>query len=218
MRRTISGLLLVILIIPFAALADGGKVESIGAFTGQGASESVRKALEPKGYRVMLPDGTAVCEIWFRSAIPAGKSDGSAAAYATLGESSLVGVINFTNDTRDFRGQAIKAGAYTLRHALHPADGNHLGISQVRDFLLLIPVSLDQNADAEYKFEELAKMSAKASGTNHPGVISLVLPESKPAPTLIENEHGHLVLMTKIKSQSGADLPIAIVVKGIGEQ
>jgi hypothetical protein len=60
-------------------------------------------------------------------------------------------------------------------------------------------------------------MSAKASGTNHPAVISLVLPETKPAPTLVENEHGHLVLITKIKSQSG-DLPIAIVVKGIGEQ
>ena len=217
MPRTILGLLLVVLMIPFSALADGGKVESIGAFTAQGASESVRKALEPKGYRVTLPDGAVVCEIWLRNGVPAGKSEGSASAYATLGESALIGIISFPNDTRDFRGQAIKAGAYTARHALHPADGNHLGISQVRDFLMLTPLSVDQNADVEYKFEELAKMSAKASGTNHPAVISLVLPETKPAPTLVENEHGHLVLITKIKSQSG-DLPIAILVKGIVEQ
>jgi hypothetical protein len=210
--------MLAVLMIPFSALADGGKVESTGAFTNQSASESVRKALEPKGYRVLLGDGSPVCELWLRNGVPAGKSEASASAYATLGDSSLIGVISFPNDIRDFRGQAIKAGTYTLRHAVHPADGNHLGISQIRDFLLLIPVSVDQNADAEFKFEELTKMSAKASGTNHPAVISLVLPESKPAPTLVENEHGHLVLMTKLKSQSGAEVPIAIVVKGVGEQ
>lgn len=218
MPRTILGFVLIVLMTSFSALADSGKVESIAAFAGQSASESVRKSLEPKGYRVTLSDGSVVCEIWLRSAVPAGKSDASASAYATIGESSLIGVINFPNDTRDFRGQSIKAGAYTLRHALHPADGNHLGISQVRDFLLLTPLGVDQNADAVYKFEELAKMSAKASGTNHPAVMSLILPESKPAPSLAENEHGHLILTTKIKSQSGAELPIAIVVKGIGEQ
>ena len=218
MPRTFLGLLLIALTIPFSSFADGGKVESIGAFTVQSASESVRKVLEPKGHRVTLADGTAVCDVWFRNGVLGGKSEGSASAYATLGESALIGVISFPNDTRDFRGQAIKAGAYTLRHAIHPADGNHLGISQIRDFLLLTPVGVDQNADAEYKFEELTKMSAKASGTNHPAVISLVLPESKPASSVVENEHGHLILMTKVKSQSGAEVPIAIVVKGVGEQ
>jgi hypothetical protein len=217
MPQAILGLVLVALMTAFSALAEGGKVESIGPIADQSASESVRKSLEPKGYRVLLADGTPLCEIWLRNGVAASKTD-SGTAYGKLGDSSLVGAISFLKDASDFRGQAIKAGLYTLRHALHPADGNHLGISQVRDFLLLTPVSVDQNADAEYKFEELAKMSAKASGTNHPAVISLVLPEAKPAPYLVENEHGHLVFVAKIKLQPGAEMPIAFVVKGVAEQ
>lgn len=218
MLRAILGFVFALSIVPAHGLADGGKVEATGAFSDPAASESVRKALEPKGSRVTLPDGTAACEIWLRSAAPAGKTETPGAIYKTLGESSLIGVITFPKATSDFRGQSIKPGAYTLRYALHPSDGNHLGISPVRDFLVMIPIGVDQNADAQYKFEELVKMSAKASGTNHPAVISLALPEVKPAPTLVENEHGHLVFVTRIKSQSGADVPIAFVVKGVAEQ
>jgi hypothetical protein len=218
MPRMILGLILTLLSIPLVVIGEGGKVEAVGAFTDQSASESVRKALEPKGHRVSLSDGSVACEIWLRNGIPAGKTEAPGAIYTTLSESSLIGVVTFPKATSDFRGQAIKPGTYTLRYALHPTDGNHLGISPIRDFLVLIPVSVDQNADGQYKFEELTKMSAKASGTNHPAVISLVSPESKPAPTLVENEHGHLVFMTKVKSQSGADVPIAFVVKGVAEQ
>jgi hypothetical protein len=218
MPRKILSLIFTLLIISVVALGEGGKVESIGAFTDQSASESVRKILEPKGYRVSLSDGSVLCEIWLRNAIPAGKTEAPGSVYKTLSESSLIGVVIFPKATSDFRGQSIKAGTYTLRYALHPTDGNHLGISPVRDFLVMIPVGVDQNADGQYKFEELTKMSAKASGTNHPAVISLVSPESKPAPTLVENEHGHLVFMTKMKSQAAADVPIAFVVKGVAEQ
>jgi hypothetical protein len=218
MPRTIPCLVFIILILSLSAFAGGGKIEAIGAFSDQGASESVRKVLEPKGSRVTLSDGSVGCDIWLRSGVPAGKTEAPGAIYTMLGESSLIGVITFPKATSDFRGQSVKAGTYTMRYALHPSDGNHLGISPVRDFLVLIPVSVDQNADAQYKFEELVKMSAKASGTNHPAVISLLPPESKAAPTLVENEHGHVIFVTRIKSQSGADLPIAFVVKGVAEQ
>ncbi|MFP5263304.1 MAG: hypothetical protein ACLGJB_15490 [Blastocatellia bacterium] len=218
MLRAILGLVFALSVAPIHGPADGGKVEAIGAFSDQAASESVRKALEPKGSRVTLPDGTVACEIWLRTAAPAGKTEAPGAVYKSLAESSLIGVITFPKAASDFRGQSIKPGAYTLRYALHPSDGNHLGISPVRDFLVMIPIGVDQDADARYKFEELVKMSAKASGTNHPAVISLVLTEGKPAPTLVENEHGHLVFVTRIKSQSGADVPIAFVVKGVAEQ
>lgn len=218
MSRTILGLVFLLLFVPVSVFAEGGKVEAIGALSDQSVSESVRKSLEPKGYRVTLSDGSVACEIWLRSAVPASKTEAPGAIYTALGESSLIGVMTFPKATSDFRGQSIKPGTYTLRYALHPTDGNHLGISPIRDFLVLIPVSVDQNADAQYKFEELVKMSAKASGTNHPAVISLVSPESKPAPTVAENEHGHTVFSAKIKSQSGADVPIAFVVKGVAEQ
>lgn len=218
MPQRAVGLLLLILLIPFTAAAQGGKIEVIGALIDKTAPESVRTTLEAKGSRVTLTDNSVLCEIWMRTGLPVGaKLDG--ATYPALGESALIGVINFPHRVTDFRGQPINAGTYTLRHALHPSDGNHLGISPIRDFLLLIPVSTDSNPNATYKFEELVKMSAKASGTNHPAVISLVQPDSKTdSAVLSQNEHGHLVFATKIKLQSGTEVPIAFIVKGVAEQ
>lgn len=221
MLRKISGLIFFLLTVSFTALADGAKIETIGALTDQSASESVRKVLEPKGYRVILASSGVVCEIWLRAGVPAAnKSEAAGAVYTGLAESALIGVINFPKATNDFRGQAIKAGTYTLRYALHPTDGNHMGISPVRDFLVMIPLSVDQDAGAVYKFEELVKMSAKASGTNHPAVASLVMPDNTfPVfPALDSNEHGHLIFIAKLKTQAGADMPIAIIVKGRAEQ
>ena len=196
---------------------DGNKLESIGALADPAASDSLKKALEPAGSRVSLADG-AYCDIWLRAGMPAGKTDAQGAVYTSLGESALVGVIAFAKPTTDFRGQPLKPGVYTLRYGLHPTDGNHMGISPIRDFLVLVPVAMDQNPDAQFKFEELMKMSAKASGTNHPAVLSLASADKAAAPKIAPNDHGQLVFSSKLKTQSGSDLPIAFIVKGIAEQ
>lgn len=220
MLRKVSGLHFLLLTISFTAFAQSSKVEAIGAFTDQSASESLRKVLDTKGYRVTAADGSLICEVWLRASVPAvSKSEAPGAVYTGLAESALVGVINYPKATNDFRGQSIKAGTYTLRYALHPTDGNHMGISPIRDFLVMIPLSIDQNPEAVYKFEELTKMSAKVSGTNHPAVASLAtLDNVVVAPALVENEHGHLILAAKIKTQAGSEMPIAIIVKGRAEQ
>ncbi len=200
-----------------AAGVDGNKVESIGALADAGASEPLKKVLEPTGSRVSLADG-AYCDIWLRAGVPSGKTEAQGAVYTSLNESALVGVISFTQPTTDFRGQPLKPAVYTLRYGLHPADGNHMGISPIRDFLVMIPIAMDQNPDAQFKFEELVKMSAKASGTNHPAVLSLASSDQAGAPRVASNEHGHLVFSSKLKAQSGSDMPIAFIVKGIAEQ
>lgn len=202
---------------PEGVRVDGNKVESIGALADAGASEPIKKALEPAGSRVSLADG-AYCDIWLRAGVPSGKTEAQGAIYTSLGESALIGVIALARATTDFRGQPLKPGVYTLRYGLHPADGNHLGISPIRDFLVMIPIAMDQNPDAQFKFEELMKMSAKASGTNHPAVLSLTSSAQAAAPGAATNEHGHLVFSSKLKSQSGSEMPIAFIVKGIAEQ
>jgi hypothetical protein len=206
--------------ISLSAVADGGKIETIGALAGAGVSDSVKKMVEEKGYRVSLPDGSVVCEIWLRKALPTQeKTDISGAIYTEINESAVIAVVSFPKLVTDFRGQDVKAGAYTLRYTLHPTDGNHMGISPYRDFLLLTPVANEQNPDAQYKFEDLVKLSAKTTGTKHPAMWSLVAAEAKSAaPTLSENEHGHLVFTTKVKNAKGVELPIAFVVKGMAEQ
>ena len=216
MVRRSPGPLLAALALSISVLAQSNKVEPIGALSDPSASEALKKVLEPKGSRITLGDGP-YCDIWLRAGIPAGKSDALGAVYTTLGESVLVGVISFTKATTDFRGQAVKPGVYTLRYAVHPADGNHLGISPIRDFLAMIPVAMDQNPDAQPKFEELMKMSAKVAGTNHPGVVSLVQKGGPPSPK-VEQEGSHVIFEAKAKTQAGGDLPIAFIVKGIAEQ
>ena len=220
MFRSILASLLLLAALSPAASAQGSKVEAIGAFTDQSASESVRSALEGKGSRVTAGDGSVVCEIWLRNGAPTQpKKDVSGAIYTELGDATLVGVVSLPKGGNDYRGQGIKAGVYTMRYALHPTDGNHMGISPYRDFLLLVPVAVDTDVNAKFKFEELSKISAKAAGTNHPTPFSMVSPESaKSAPSISENEHGHLVFASKLKTQGGAELPIAFIVKGIAEQ
>lgn len=217
-RRTwVAGLMVLFAALP-AFATNGGKVESIGAFADQSAPEAVRKALAPNGYRVTLADGSVACDIWFRATLPAGKTDASGAVYTTLPEGALIGVITFPKAANDFRGQSIKAGTYTFRYEVHPTDGNHMGISPIRDFLLLVPIAADTNPDANLKFEELVKLSAKASGTNHPAALSLASPDAAAAaPSVTTNEHNHTVFAAKVKTATG-EMPIAFVVKGIAEQ
>src|ERR1044071_9122350 len=137
--------------LSLSASAQGSKVEAIGAFTDQSASESVRGVLESKGYRVTASDGSVVCEIWLRSSVPTQpKRDVSGAIYTELGDSTLIGVVSLPKGGNDYRGQGIKAGTYTLRYALHPTDGNHMGISPYRDFLLLVPLGSDPDANAKF--------------------------------------------------------------------
>jgi hypothetical protein len=201
-----------------ARLAADNKLEEIGAFADAGASDALKKALNPKGWRVSLADGP-YCDIWLTAAVPAGANDQAGAAYTSLSESTMLGVITFARATTDFRGQAVKPGAYTLRYALHPTDGNHMGISPIRDFLVMLPVAMDQNPEQRFKFEELTKMSTKVTSTSHPGVLSLAYIDSAPpAPKVETNEVNHVVFSASLKLQSGRVLPIAFVVKGRAEQ
>jgi hypothetical protein len=219
MPAKVLALFLLLLTITFTAFGDGGKVEQIGAFNDSTASDALKKVLEPKGYRVSLADGAVLCEIWLRTGLAANaKNDAPGAAYTRLADSAFIGVISFPKPAMDFRKQGIKAGTYTLRYALHPVDGNHIGISPIRDFLLLLPLAADQNPDTKFKFEDLTAMSKKASGVNHPAPISLVSPEGiNNWPSVFEDEYGHVVFAAKLKTEGNGELPIAFVVKGVVE-
>ena len=90
MPAKLLALFFLFLTISFPVFADGGKVEPIGAFADPSASEALKKALEPKGYRVSLADGSVLCEIWLPSAIVSGKTEAQGAVYTWLAESALV--------------------------------------------------------------------------------------------------------------------------------
>ena len=219
MHTRVIAVLLFVSVASLALATQTGKIEPIGAVTDSRVAEGVKKVLEPKGYRVSLDDGSVVCEIWLRNKIPAQpKKDSPGALYSQLAESALVGVIYFPQATTDYRGQNIPKGAYTLRYELIPNDGNHLGVAPNRDFVLLVPVASDDNPDATFKFDELVSMSRKATGTKHPGPLSLVQPESGTAAAVSKDDEDHWIFSAGVKLASGEDLPIALVVKGTAPQ
>ena len=199
------------------AASAGPAVESTGPPPEKALPVSVRSALEPKGARLILPEGPW-CELWLRKNVPDGKNAASGALHDELSLSTAVGVIRFLAPAADFRGQAIGPGFYTLRYAVTPTDGSHMGVSEYPDFLLVVPAAEDPNLDAAFKFEDLMASSRKATGTRHPGVFALMPPSGASFPAATTNDSGYVILQVKAKLRSGGETPIALVVKGHAEQ
>jgi hypothetical protein len=200
--------------------AQSGKVENLGPLTDSGVSQAVRQTLDSKGYRVFLDDGKPFCELWLRNAVPSqAKKDVPSVAYPQLAESTLIGVLHFLQAATDYRGEAIPVGFYTLRYALLPNDGNHLGVAPNLDFLLLIPAASDPDPDTVFKTQELVALSRKSTGTKHPGPLSMVQSyNSGTAPSVSKDDQDHWTFSGGIKLTSGEELPLGLVVKGTTQQ
>lgn len=213
LRSLIVLILLCAFLQTITAKQGGYKVEAIGALTASSVAEAVRTALDSKGVRVISGDGKPLCEIWFRKEIPTAKAEVPNANFGQIPEGTFVGVINFPAGASDFRGQAIKAGYYTLRYGLILNDGNHLGVSSFRDFALLGPVTDDKDT-AALSFDDMVKQSRIAAGGTHPSPWSLVPATSNEGlPKIVKNEVEHIILEVKVTTKSGP-LAIGLVVIG----
>jgi hypothetical protein len=219
-RAALSFAIGFILVVSPLCAAQTGKVESLGPLTDNAVPEAVRQALNGKGYRLTLDGPTPACELWIRKSIPAQtKKDVEGVAYPQLAESTLVAVVHFPEAAADFRGHRIPAGFYTLRYAIMPNDGNHLGAAPNRDFLLAIPAASDKDPSVTFKSEELVTMSARATGTKHPSPLSLAETDKGPStPTVSRDDQDHWIFSATTKLNSGEELPFALVVKGTAQQ
>ena len=109
-------------------------------------------------------------DFWWVKSLPV-----QAAADVTwmqVDEGSLVGAVRLSAAYRDIRGKTIKPGVYTLRYAVQPSDGDHLGVSPYRDFLLLSPAAED-TGDTPTGHDGTIKMSRDTIGASHPAPWSL---------------------------------------------
>jgi hypothetical protein len=184
-----------------ATLSADGKVEAVGTFAGP-ASEAVKAAVEPAGHRVVLSDGTAFGEVWFRKGLP-GLADGA-----------FVGIVSLARPGSDFRGQPVPAGTYTMRYQTLPVDGNHMGCAPTSDFLLLVAAGDDSDPTVALAYLDFTKRSAKAAGTHHPASFQLSDVSGQTAfPAVAKNAMGHEVFFVKVKGQS-TDIPLGLVVVG----
>lgn len=178
---------------------------------------SIRSAVDANGYRVQS-DGVPIADVWLRTSVPTGaKQESGSILYSELQPGTFVGVLSFPKPGGDFRGQTIPPGYYTLRYELLPEDGNHMGVAPNRDFLLLVPVAADPGPTTQLKYDDLVKLSAKASGTSHPATMALMPATPAPQPTAATNADGYVVFSAKMKTSSG-ELPFSLVVKGQAAQ
>jgi hypothetical protein len=197
--------------------AGPGKVEKAAAFSDPSAPAAISSALAPEGYRLTLYDGSVV-EIWLRSSIPSAEKKSAQAAYPVIARSTFVGVIKFHTATSDFRGLSLKACTYTMRYELLPEDGNHMGVAAQPDFVLLVPIGADPGPEAMPPYEDIVKLSGKASGMAHPSALSMVPVEGASGfPSLFYTSDGFVAFAAEAKTASGK-LALALVVKGVAQQ
>lgn len=202
--------------VPRNASAQGYKAEALNEAPPKELAAPIQAALSQTGIRVTGPSGP-VCDLWLGKAVP-GKANAPQAlgvVFPQLAQGTLVGAIRLPNSTKDYRKQLIKAGVYTLRYALSPENGNHMGVAPQRDFVLASPATADQDA-ATLTIDQTIALSRKATGSNHPSVWSLAPPEDHPKslPSVFHLDDGDLWLVEFSVPLAGSPVPMALVVAG----
>ena len=215
--RFASLLMLAVCLATVPAVADY-KLEK-GAAAPEEVPAALKELIESPGLRVLDDAGAPYAELWLHKAVAgAAKPPEGDVLYAGLAQGTFLGVWRFVAKGSDFRGQPIRPGLYTMRYALMPADGNHMGVAQYRDFILLVPLAADSNPAAQLPFAEVMTLSRKASGSGHPAVFPLASPESVAEPTLKKDYEENWILQTKVSTKCGEPMPVAIAVFGRAEQ
>lgn len=213
-RTIVSFLLNAALALLPAACADGDAAAPLTEAPPADVSDAVRKELAPAGVRVTR-GGRPLVDVWFRSVLPTGKPRvEEGVQYPALRAGSLIGVAKVYADGRDFRAQNLPAGVYTMRYDVQPDDGEHLGLTETRDFLLLCAAA-DDRTTATLDEDDLHRLSSKLHAKKHPAVLLLAAPADGPAPRVrSRDESQKLILDADAAGPDGKPLRLALVVVG----
>ena len=220
----LMGLLLTGFLCPAVVRAEEYKLEALKEGPA-GLSPAVTEAISPTGLRLSGKDGV-VCDLWLAKKIPlkSGFTPNIRIQYP-FQNGQLIGAIRFPESTEphDFRGQSIKPGLYTLRYGLQPDDGNHLGTSEIRDFLCACPPDADKDPKRIEKIKDVFKLSAKAAGTTHPTIFLLLAPPEKAveaAGVKVDADKEYVIISVNADGDAGGTasvVPLNVVVVGEAE-
>jgi hypothetical protein len=148
--------------------------------------------------------GSNTLSFWWVKTLPGAAAGTPVSSWTDVAEGALVGVVTIDKDFRDIRGRVIKPGTYTLRYGIQPANGDHLGVSPYREFLLLSPAAHDSDP-APRGHDGTVDISKETIGGSHPAVWSLDPPvSSDPLLTVRTTDLGHKALVMEVPVQGGA--------------
>jgi hypothetical protein len=216
-QRRFSLLVFILLLSSSIAYAQSYKVATASAPPGGDVPQAVASAVEAQGLKFEDSQAKVVAEVWLAKSVAAAPNPTSSpdVLYGSVAPGTFVGVLQFPAKGSDFRGQAIKAGYYTLRYEWIPEDGNHMGVSQYRDFLLLLPAAKDTNPSQVLSFRDAIKLSRLSTGTGHPGVLTMdpVSSSVTTFPAAFQDDSQDWAIQAKA-SIGGKATPLAFVLVG----
>jgi hypothetical protein len=152
--------------------------------------------------------GAATLEIWLVQNL---EKTGDGPGWSAVDSGTLVGAMRVSGEFKEIRGKVVKPGVYTLRFGLQPQNGDHLGISTFREYLLISPAAIDTDPKV-LGFDGVVALSKEVIGTAHPASLSLDPPEDAPGAVLstYQNEHAHEGVVLQIGS-----LKFGLIVSGL---
>lgn len=178
---------------PTAPVKKGFQVEPLQQAAPQEVAEKMRGVLVEQGLRVLDKKGEPYADVWLRKCLATVEPKPALGVkFGHVEEGALLGIIRFHQKTNDFKGNDFPAGVFTLRRGLQPIDGDHQGVSETRDFLVLAPVKVDQGIDG-MSTKEAVKLSVQGTGIKHPSVLWLLSAtasdqEKAKLPRMVEDE------------------------------
>ena len=185
---------------------------------------SLRAKLQKQTVQLLDGDKPAF-EFWFAAdvALPV-KPASPGKSLDTIKPATLLGAAVVAKGQRDYRDDELTPGVYTLRFALQPQDGNHLGTAEFAYFAVLVPAKLDTSPDGIGDYKALIKASSKLTSTEHPVVLSLrPATDGGDAPRLNEPAPEHKSVRVKLPVKiTGSDektsLAFELVYQGVGKK
>src|SRR5262249_3515337 len=123
---------------------------------------------------------------------------------------------------KDYKDNDIAKGSYTIRFALQPQDGDHLGTAEFNYFAVLLPADADRETNSFTKFTPMVKASGKLTSSGHPQVLSLRPPSatSSETPALSEPAPEHKAIRLKVPCKPAGgektDVSFELVYQGHG--
>lgn len=133
-------------------------------------AEPIKALLGPEA--TVVTRGANTIELWWQKALALESAPGSEPAWSNVADGTVVGVMRTSKPLNDIRGLPMKPGVYVLRFALQPQDGDHMGVSPNREFLLVSPAAEDQSAEA-VGYKQAVALSRKTQGKSHPAPLSI---------------------------------------------
>lgn len=159
--------------------------------------------------------GESTVEIWWANGVAA---TAPGPGWSSVESGTLVGALRVTGSFKEIRGKVVKPGVYTLRYGQQPQNGDHLGISPFREFLLLSPAAVDRDPKV-LGFEGAVALSKQTVGTSHPASLSLDPPEDAPGAVLsaYKNESGHdgVVFELKQAGKGTGTIKFGLILQGL---